>query len=123
MIVEESSPEKAASKGEAILKANAGGAVRAVMAFDAYLNLPSGRTDAIFLHARQYVPELRPILLAVPYRHASKPGGFAVRRPKVIVFDESQIPEAEVQAAFFCGVEKHEKGGPLWQKHFDAGSA
>ena len=36
------------------------------MAFDAYLNLPQGRTDAIFLQACQYVPLAKAILLAVP---------------------------------------------------------
>jgi hypothetical protein len=119
IVIEEPTPQQAAFKGETILRTNAGGAVRGVMAFDAYLNLPPGRTDAIFLQACQYDPQPQRILLAVPYRHASKPGGFAIRRPKFIAFDEKELPEAEVVAAFFRGVDKHEKGGPFWQEHYD----
>lgn len=119
IVVEEASPEQAAHKGERILRANAGGAARGVMAIDAYLNLPPGRTDAVFLQACQFVPDARQMVLAVPYRHASKPGGFAIHRPRIIVFDEQQIPEAEVIAAFFRGVDRHETGGPFWQKYYE----
>src|SRR5262249_10146476 len=117
--VQDTSPEKAASKGEEILKTNAGGAECGVMGFDAYLNLPKGRIDAIFLHARQYVPSARPVLLAVPYRHARKPGGFAVHRPKLFAFEGEQMPDADVVAAFFDGVSKHETGGQFWQEHYE----
>jgi hypothetical protein len=117
--IRDASPQKAASKGEQILQANADGAERGVMAFDAYLNLPQGRTDAIFLQARQYAPQVRPLLLAVPYRHASKPGGFAVHRPKLFAFEGEPLPEADVIAAFFQGVDRHETGGPFWQEHYD----
>lgn len=117
--IHEADPQLAASKGEQILKANADGAERGVMAFDAYLNLPQGRTDAIFLQAWQYVPQPQRILLAVPYRHASKPGGFAVHRPTVIAFEDERIPDADVVAAFFLGVDKHEAGGKFWQEHYD----
>ena len=118
--IEESSPQKAASRGENLLRTNAGGAERGVMAFDAYLNLPQGRTDAIFLQARQYVPLTQAILLAVPYRHASHPRGFAVHRPKIFAYEEGPLPEADLVAAFFRGVDGHEKGGKFWYEHYDA---
>jgi hypothetical protein len=117
--IQEATPQKAASEGEKILKANADGAERGVMAFDAYLNLPQGRRDAIFLEARQYAPRLRQLLLAVPYRHASKPGGFAVHRPKLFAFDDEPLPEADVINAFFQGVDRHETGSKFWWSHTD----
>jgi hypothetical protein len=117
--IHETDPQKAASQGEKMLQANAAGAVRGVMAFDAYLNLPQGRSDAIFLQAWQYVPQAQHILIAVPYRHVKKPGGFAVHRPKWFAFEGERLPEAELVSAFFDGVYKHETGGRLWQEHFD----
>jgi len=117
--IQEASPEKAASQGEKILRTNAGGAERGVMAFDAYLNLPKGRTDAIFLQAWQYLPLAQHIMLAVPYRHARKPGGFAVHRPKLFAFEDDQLPGTELVSAFFLGVDRHQKGGKFWQEHYD----
>ena len=52
-----------------------------MLAFEAYLNLPPGRTDAIFLRACCYQPELQDLYVAVPLRAATSPGGFAVFRP------------------------------------------
>jgi len=117
--IQETDPKTAATKGEEILVANADGADRGVMAFDAYLNLPQGRMDAIFIQGRQFTPPKPPILLAVPYRHASKPGGFAVHRPKLFAFEEENIPEASVVAAFFDGIDRHETGGKFWQQHYE----
>ena len=117
--IHDASPQKAAAKAEKILKANADGAERGVMAFDAYLNLPQGRTDAIFLQAWQYVPPAQPIILAVPYRHVNKPGGFAVHRPKFFAFEDERLPAADLVTAFFQGVDRHEKGGPFWQEHYE----
>src|SRR5438067_1898086 len=62
------SSEEAVAKAERLLEQHAPGALRGVMAFEAYLNLPPGKTDAIFLHARQYVPEAQEIYVAVPFR-------------------------------------------------------
>jgi hypothetical protein len=102
-----------------MLKANADRAVRGVMAFDACLNLPQGRKDAIFLQACEYVPQVKQLLLAVPYRHASKPGGFAVHRPKLFAFEDEPLPETDLIAAFFDGVEKHKVDGKFWREHYD----
>jgi hypothetical protein len=117
--IQDASGEKAAYKGENILIANAGGAVRGVMAIDAYLNLPQGRKEAIFLQARKFVPGARPMIIAVPYRRAGKRRGFAVHRSKLIAFEDEQLPQAEVLAAFFRGVARHEKGGKFWKAHYD----
>jgi hypothetical protein len=117
--IQEATPEKSAAKGEEILQANATGAERGVMAFDAYLNLPQGRSDAIFLQAYQFVPSVQQMLVAVPYRHVSKPGGFAVHRPKFFAFEDEGLPQADLVTAFFRGVQRHEKGDSFWQEHYE----
>jgi hypothetical protein len=116
--IHEATPEMAAKKGDNLLRKNVHRAERGVMAFDAYLNLPQGRSDAIFLQARQLVPQVRELLFAVPYRHLTKPGGFAVHRPKLIAFDDEPLPEPELVAAFYQGVDRHETGGKFWKEHF-----
>jgi hypothetical protein len=87
--VEGRSSEKAVAKAERLLEKPAPGALRAVMAFEAYLNLPPGKADAIFLHARQYVPEAQEIYVAVPFRTPKSRGGFAVFRPKFIAYEDA----------------------------------
>jgi hypothetical protein len=117
--IRDATPQKAVIKGEQILLANADGADRGVMAFDAYLNLPKGRKDAIFLQACQYTPQPQRIVMAVPYRHARNKGGFAVHRPKVFTFEDEPRPTAELITAFFRGVDKHEPGGKFWHQHYE----
>src|SRR5258708_4997171 len=51
------SSQEAVAKGEKLMKNPARGSRRAVLAFEAYLNLPPGQTDAIFLLARCFQPE------------------------------------------------------------------
>jgi hypothetical protein len=88
------------------------------MAFEAYLNLPPGRTDAIFLHARQYVPEEKGIYVAVPFRLARSKKGFAVFRPKFIAY-EDDLPPPEALGAFLGGVKLYPPGDAVWRKHLD----
>src|SRR5271167_54948 len=68
------SSEDAVKKGEALMKKPVPGARRAVLAFEAFLNLPPGRTDAIFLHACCFQPESQELYVAVPFRPANDPG-------------------------------------------------
>ena len=79
-----SSSEAAVAKGEKLLQKPVPGAWRAVLAFEAFLNLPPGKTDAIFLHACCFRPTLQELHVAVPFRAANNSGGFAVFRPKFI---------------------------------------
>ena len=69
----------AVAKGERLMEKPASGACRAVIAFEAYLNLPPGKTDAIFLHACCYRPEPQELYVAVPFRAAKTPGESADR--------------------------------------------
>ena len=48
------------AKAEKLMKKSASGARRTVLAFEAFLNLPPGKTDAIFLHACCFQPPKNP---------------------------------------------------------------
>lgn len=93
---------------------------RATLVYDGFITLPSGRKDALLLVVRSYAEPQGMLTMAVPYRHAESPQGFAVHRPK---FLEWQGPgEADYQAlagAFFRGVESHEAAAPVWAQHRD----
>jgi hypothetical protein len=112
------SSEEAVRTGERLIKQRAPGARRAVLAVEAYLNLPTGRTDAIFLHARCYKPEQQALMIAVPFRPASHPDGFAVFRPKFIAYEEGAIQPSWLDA-FRRGVRMHAPGDKVWRDHLD----
>jgi len=116
--VQEKSPEKAAFKGEALLKANDGNAECGVLAFDAYLNLPEGQSEAIFLHARQFKPKVEKLLFAIPYLRARGDSPLVIKRVKVIAIEEEGIPTTELFASFFNGIEKHPKVA-TWKAHYN----
>jgi hypothetical protein len=112
------SSEEAVGKAERLLEKPAPGSLRAVLGFEAYLNLPPGKTDAIFLHARQYVPEAQEIYVAVPFRTPTSPGGFAVFRPKFIAYEDAPPPPGALEA-FLRGVTLYPPGDAVWRKHLD----
>src|ERR1043166_3060241 len=70
--VQGKSSQEAVMKAEQMMMKQVPGAQRAVMAFEAYLNLPPGRTDAIFVGGCWYAPAPGGIKLAVPFRAAGK---------------------------------------------------
>jgi hypothetical protein len=112
------SSKDAVAKGERLLTKPVSGACRAVLAFEAFLNLPPGKTDAIFLHACCYQPERHEFHVAVPFRAAKDPGGFAVFRPKFIVYEDDLVPPGALDA-FRRGVALHPPGQTVWNAHLD----
>jgi len=106
-------------EGQERLAANAEGATRAVLIYDGFITLPTGKVDALLVDIRDYGLPSRSLLMAVPYRPASSPQGFAVHRPK---FLSSSGPEPDYQAvgsAFFEGVDSHDKAASIWSRHLD----
>lgn len=84
--------------------------------YDGYINLPRFRTDALVVEARWYAPDVR-VTIAVPYRDASKTGGFALFSPRVL---ESSLAEGYLpvlEAAFFAGIESFNPTG-LWAARY-----
>ena len=112
------SSQDAVAKGEKLMKKPVSEARRAVLAFEAFLNLPPGKTDAIFLHARCFQPEAQELYVAVPFRAAKAPGGFAVFRPKFIAYEDDPVPPGALDA-FWRGVALHPPGQAVWDAHLD----
>ncbi|MBW3597734.1 MAG: hypothetical protein KY475_10720 [Planctomycetes bacterium] len=110
--------QAAVAKGEKLLVNPGRGTRRAVLAFEAYLNLPPARTDAIFLRACGYRPSRESLLVAVPFRPRKSPGGFAVFRPKFIAYEDSP-PPPDVLDDFLRGIALHPTGQKIWQAHLD----
>jgi hypothetical protein len=110
--------EQAVSDGRAILEANPELAQSQVLVFDGFIKLPTGRTDALVVEARCYTPTPRSFTIAVPYRPASSPFGFAVHRPKVLTWNAPDGPELVLQS-FQEGIDSHEEAAPVWSSHLD----
>ena len=116
--LKEGTTEAGVEKAGEILSNPPPGVVRAVLAFEAYLNLPPGKTDAIFMQACQYKPEPKQVHLAVPYRAPTHPKGFAVFRPKFIAY-EDDCPSGDLLAAFLQATALHPEGHAVWVRHLD----
>jgi hypothetical protein len=110
------SSEDAVAKGEKLMNKPGTGAARAVLAFEAYLNLPPGRTDAIFLRACCFQPGSQDLYVAVPFRAANNPSGFAVFRPKFLAYEDEPV-ELGALDAFMRGVALHAPGNMVWKAH------
>jgi hypothetical protein len=88
----------------------------AVLVYDGYANLPTGRTDALVLHVRieRSRVDLRIVL---PYRSATHRDGFAVHHPR---FEQSSAISLEEQGVWFVkGVQLHVEGARIWNEHLD----
>jgi hypothetical protein len=110
--------EQAVARGRGWLKENPESASRAALIYDGYIHLPDGKTDALMVEVRELASG-RSVTLAVPYRHAESPKGFAVHRPKFLGFEGEQPDFDEVAEAFFRGVDQHEQGAAVWNSHLD----
>jgi hypothetical protein len=91
---------------------------RAAFAFDGYITLADGKTDAVFVEARDHASG-QPFVIAIPYRHQKSKGGFAVYKPKLLEVPESGADANALIEAFWRGVDSHEKAAPVWNKHLD----
>jgi len=109
--------EDGVALGRDKLESNDDEAARAVLIFDAYITDEHGETDALMVDGRDYDSNAG-VTLAVPYRAADKPEGFAVFAPKFLSFSgsESQLPDlAEV---FFQGVDAHGEAAAVWNQYW-----
>jgi len=106
--------------GQDALQANRRGSVRAVLVTDAYIQLASGRSDALIVQAVEYGPGRQSMTMAIPYRPQSSPHGLAVYRPKFIEVTGVNEPDYGALAdAFFAGVDSHEQAAAVWNAHLD----
>jgi len=111
--------EVGVERGRQWLAENPEGATRAVLVIDAYVNLPSGKTDALLIEAVRFTPDHCSFTMAVPYRNCENPAGFAVYRPKFVDASGFELDASQLAQAFFLGVDAHEKGAEVWNSHID----
>jgi len=105
--------------GRQRLNDNPDGAVHAVLVFDGFVTLESGKTDALIIEAVAYQPRRVGFTMAVPYRSSDNPEGFAVFRPKFLGHEGPEPDFNELGEAFFRGVDRHEEGAKVWNANID----
>ncbi|GAB3481117.1 hypothetical protein [Amycolatopsis cihanbeyliensis] len=107
---------ESARAAQEVLDTNERDAVRAVLVADAYLNLDTGRTDALIVDAVRY--GLGSIRLAVPYCPRTGSTAFAVYRPAFLEVAGVGEPDYDSLAdAFFAGADSHEEAAAVWNAH------
>jgi hypothetical protein len=111
--------EDGVAMGRDWLETNHHSATRAALIYDGYITMPSGKIDALLVEARKYEPQVQLFAIAVPYRHADSPAGFAVHRPKLIEINGDESQARTIVEAFFEGVDRHEKGAEVWDVYLD----
>lgn len=118
------------SEGLRRLAVNAEGGPWQALHYDGYVNLPDGRRDALVVELRVYdqpaargageagaqVPLLLSLTMALPYRSASDPGGFATYSPRVVNASVRGPQQAALLDWFYRGIytAKHY----AWDAHY-----
>lgn len=104
-------------RGLKVLDTNAENAQQSALIYDGFVNLPSRRTDALVVEMRAYQPLPFSAQIVIPYRHADKPGGFALHAPRLLSFslDAAHLPS--VREGFFKGLRGFNPAG-MWDKHY-----
>jgi hypothetical protein len=112
--------EEGVAHGKEWLDAGADGSDVAVLVYDGYVTLPAGKTDSLLLDVRRFGQAPAQLLMAVPYRNAAHPAGFAVYRPKFLSQSGIENPDyGALGDAFFRGVDQHEQGAAVWNACLD----
>ncbi|MBN2495435.1 MAG: hypothetical protein JXR96_12645 [Deltaproteobacteria bacterium] len=109
--------EQGVAQGEEWLRDNPHRATHAVLVYDGFVTLDSGKTDALMLRARKYGPSPGALDMLVPYRNPES--GFTVYRPKFVEVAPDTSDYSVLSEAFFRGVDSHEKGAEVWNAHLD----
>ena len=91
--------------------------VSAVLVADGYFTLDHGKVDALLIEAVEYGPYRQTLSVALPYRPAQDPNGFAVHRPKFVGVDDAQLDT--IAEAFFQGAAQHGEAAEVWDRHLD----
>ncbi|UPG87439.1 hypothetical protein L2Y94_08825 [Luteibacter aegosomatis] len=112
--------EEGVEEGKRQLEADAYDRACAVLVYDGYITLESGKTDALFIDIRAYGAPGSSATMVVPYRHRQSTRGFAVHRPKLLEYAGMDSPDYQTWAdAFFRGVDSHQQGAAIWNEASD----
>ncbi len=109
--------EDGVALGRQRLETNEDDAARAVLVFDAFFTDDKGETEAVMLDGRDY-DHGGNFALAVPYRNASTPEGFAVRPPKFLSFSGGETELEPLAEVFFQGVDAHTEAAQAWHRYW-----
>jgi hypothetical protein len=93
-----------------------------ISVLDSFVNLPTGRIDAVSVNLNVYGGGLlsgrKPlqVIIACPYRGAGDAAGFAIQAP-VLQHCEGQIELEAMAWAFFKGVDRYKFDDFTWRRH------
>jgi hypothetical protein len=105
--------------GEGKLKSNDMDANDAVLLYDGRITISEEKMDALLIEFRCYAWPDSEALVAIPYTPHST-GVFKIHRPKLLKWQECEDFDMDAfLEAFWEGVDQHEQGAPLWEKHLD----
>lgn len=109
--------EDGVAEGRRQLAEHVGDSACAVLVYDGYVTLASGKTDALLLEIRTYTQASMELSMAVPYRARHSAQGFAVYRPQFLAYEgRERTDHSHVAEAFFRGVDSHTKGAAIWSQ-------
>jgi hypothetical protein len=83
------------------------------------VRLPGGPTPALILECRSYRGEELHLQLALPYRKARQPGGFAIFCPRLMSCSAPPKLRPELFGAFYAGLDSFSSPGKYRNRHFD----
>jgi hypothetical protein len=111
--------EDGVEEGKRWMTENPEGAAIAVLIYDGFIPLKSGKTDALIVTARDFAQGVAEVTVAVPYRPAGDKKGFAVHRPKFLGFQGAEPDWQKLGDALWRGISAHEHGNAVWTEHLD----
>ncbi|GAB6140591.1 hypothetical protein JCM14076_13200 [Methylosoma difficile] len=111
--------DEANQRGHASLAHNPENAPYLAYMYDGYVNLPKARMDAIVVDLRCYPGSQLSLTIAVPYRPASSPKGFALYSPKLINSDAAERLFPDIFAEFYKGIDSFKNNTFAWDKYLD----
>ncbi len=117
--IEAEDSQRAVAQGKEWLSENREAVVCAVLVYEAVISLRIGKTACLMVELRSYQPALESLTIALPYRDASSPAGFAVYRPKFFASNDDARSLPRLGEVFFRGVAQHKNGSRLWTRYLD----
>lgn len=81
--------------------------------------LPDGPAAALLLECRSYRGEELHLQMALPYRPAQQPGGFAIFCPRLMHCSAPHQVQPEVFGAFYAGADRQGASGKSWDQYLD----
>jgi hypothetical protein len=111
--------EAAIESGQQALLENPQDSDFLLLLHDGLVHLPGGPAAALRLECRSYRGEELHLLLALPYRPARQPGGFAIFSPRLMLCSAPAELRPALFGAFYAGVDSFAAPGRSWDQYLD----